>query len=347
MSSTSRENAITRVKFNRFTAFEKLTLDFVPGINILIGTNGTGKTHILKTLYAACDITQTGVSFVDKLLRVFLPYQNQLGRLVHRSVGRRRGFVTVWRGEKETKEIEVSFSDLQATVRTRGEQEWRKQRIKCAYIPVKEMLAHAPGFRSLYSGKEIHFEETYPDIIDRAFLPVSRGPASEKRGKFMQILEECMTGKTVVANEEFFLKNRQGNLEFSLLAEGMRKLALLAILIRNETLLEGSVLFWDEPEANLNPKMMKTVVDILLELQRMGVQVFLATHDYVVLKEFDLQSKEDDSLRFHSLFRSEEGGPILSSSSDKYAGIHNNAIAETFSDLYDRDIQRALGKGAR
>jgi hypothetical protein len=242
----------------------------------------------------------------------------------------------------------MSFPTWKKTPQASGKREWQKRRIECAYIPVKEMLAHAPGFRSLYSAKEIHFEETYADIIDRAYRPIPRGPASVERKRFLQILEKCMMGKAVVKNEEFFLKNRQGNLEFSLLAEGMRKLALLAILIRNETLLGGSVLFWDEPEANLNPKMVKTVVEILLELQRMGVQVFLATHDYVVLKEFDLQSKDTDSLRFHSLFRDPpEGGPILSSSSDKYAGIHNNAIAETFSDLYDRDIQRALGKGAR
>ena len=343
------EHAIARAWFREFTAFEDLHLNFVPGINILIGQNGTGKTHILKALYAACDITRTGVSFADKILRVFLPHRNQMGRLVHRRVGRGRAYVTVWRGQRGSERfIRTSFSTVSKTPPTfRGKDEWLKHRIECAYIPVKEMLAHAPGFRSLYSGKEIHFEETYADIIDRALLPVPRGPASAERKRFLQILEKSMKGKVVVENEEFFLKNQQGNLEFSLLAEGMRKLALLAILIRNGTLLAGSVLFWDEPEANLNPKMVKTVVEILLELQRMGVQIFLATHDYVVLKEFDLQGKETDSLRFHSLFRSEEGGPILSSSSDKYAGIHNNAIADTFSDLYDRDIQRALGKGAR
>jgi len=39
---------------------------------------------------------------------------------------------------------------------------------------------------------------------------------------------------------------------------------------------------------------MRIVVEILLELQRMGVQVFIATHDYVTLKEFDLQTKKKD-----------------------------------------------------
>ena len=78
------------------------------------------------------------------------------------------------------------------------------------------------------------------------------------------------------------------DLELSLLAEGFRKLGLLWLLIRNGTLLEDSVLFWDEPEANLNPKLYRLLMYVLLELQRNGVQVFLATHDYIILKELDL-----------------------------------------------------------
>ena len=89
---------------------------------------------------------------------------------------------------------------------------------------------------------------------------------------------------------------------------------------------------WDEPEANLNPRLIGTVVDILLELQRMGVQVFLATHDYVVLKEFDLRKKVDDAVRFHALFRDTETGAIAMHSTDDYLAIHPNAIADTFMD---------------
>lgn len=96
----------------------------------------------------------------------------------------------------------------------------------------------------------------------------------------------------VAKGETFFLKNKQGDLEFTLLAEGMRKLALVWLLIQNGTLLSGSVLFWDEPEANLNPALMGDVVEVILELQRLDVQVFLSTHNYVLLKEFDLRKKK-------------------------------------------------------
>lgn len=42
------------------------------------------------------------------------------------------------------------------------------------------MLANAPGFRALYSQKEVSYEEVYPDIIDKAFLPIPRGKQDDK-----------------------------------------------------------------------------------------------------------------------------------------------------------------------
>ena len=48
---------LTRVKLERFTAFGHLDLELSPGINVLVGANGTGKTHLMKVCYAACDVS--------------------------------------------------------------------------------------------------------------------------------------------------------------------------------------------------------------------------------------------------------------------------------------------------
>ena len=145
--------------------------------------------------------------------------------------------------------------------------------------------------------------------------------------------------------KNFFLRNKQGNIEFSLVAEGIRKLALLWRLIQNGTLRPGSLLLWDEPETNLNPKLFRTVIDVLLKLQRNGVQIMLATHDYVILKEFDLHMAEDDKVAFHSLYRDSESGEIACRTTDEYLDIEPNAIGETFDDLYDREIARGMRVG--
>ena len=83
-------------------------------------------------------------------------------------------------------------------------------------------------------------------------------------------------------------------------------------------------------------------MQVLLELQRAGVQVFFATHDYVMLKELDLQMTEEDQVAFHSLYR-DETGEIACHTTARYLDIHPNAIGEAFDDLYDRQIERSLG----
>lgn len=87
---------------------------------------------------------------------------------------------------------------------------------------------------------------------------------------------------------------------------------------------------------------MGEVVDLILELQRLGVQVFLTTHNYVLLKEFDLRKKQGDSIRYVSLFRNETGA-VIANTSDDYGGINPNEIAGTFSKLYDQELKRSLG----
>ena len=255
-----------------------LTVSFSPGINIIIGENGTGKTHMLKAIYAACDVSKSQKSLAEKVNRVFLPSCEQIGRLVKRRKVSTTGNFEVTRqipALNKSLAIRLSLSNHTkepAKAKVSGAyKQWKEYPLESVYIPVKDMMANAPGFRSLYSLRHIHFEEVYADIIDRAFLGSLKGQADVDRKKLLEILQKSMDGKVVAKNEEFFLKNRQGELEFTLLAEGIRKLGLLWVLIQNGTLLNGSVLLWDEPETNLNPKLMRTVVEILIALQRMGV----------------------------------------------------------------------------
>lgn len=343
--------ALTRVELKNFTAFGRLKLDLCPGVNVLVGANGTGKTHLMKVCYAACECRSEG-DFPRKLVGVFLPSSRRLGRLVRHGPGDSvKATASVERGslklgscfESNPRPVSLRPSTFTTDEPYQDAGDWLP--IESVFIPVKEMLANAPGFRSLYSTREVHFEEVYRDILDRAYLPALRGPMDGCREGILATLREAIGGEVTVESEEFFLRSEQGELEFSLLAEGVRKLALLWLLIRNGTLLSESVLFWDEPETNLNPKLFGVVMDVLLELQRAGVQVFLATHDYVILKELDLRTKEADEVAFHSLYQEEGTGEVRCGTTGNYRDIHPNAISDTFTDLYDREIGRGLGTG--
>ena len=338
---------LTRVKLERFTAFDDLDLELSTGINVFVGANGTGKTHLMKVCYAACDVSKTDMSFAEKLIEVFLPSRRSPGRLVKRQRGSSRGNIEVFRQGIKLGASLTTHMKTPRSVQTKGARLWTKSPIESVYIPVKEMLSNAPGFLSLYTQREIHFEAVYADILHRAYRPVLRGPIDASRKRLLTQLQKAIDGKVHFRNEEFFLRNRQGDLEFTLLAEGMRKLGLLWLLIQNGILTNGSVLFWDEPETNLNPKMFGALMDILLELQRSGVQIFFATHDYVILKELDLRMKRSDKVAFHSLYHDDVTGEIACDTAHDYLSIHPNAIDEAFTDLYDRGIERSLGTFGR
>lgn len=334
---------LTKIKFENFTAFQHLEIPFSSGINVFIGENGTGKTHLLKTAYSACSVTKNRSNLAELINANFLPIQ--LGNLINQSKNSQKSEYKLFKIIQDGSEIYLGLQIFHNEKAQEGwdtlgnKKSWLEEEIESVYIPVKDMLANAPGFRSLVTEYKVHFEKIYVDIIDKAFLPMLKTPIDKQRQLLLDKLQKIMGGEIETKGEEFFLRNKQGILEFTLLAEGFRKLGLLWLLIQNGTLKKGSVLFWDEPEANLNPKMMEVVVDVLLELQQLGVQIFVATHDYVLLEEFDLQLKQENQILFHSLFHG-KSGKIEIASTKNYDEISPNAVDEAFGALIDRDIQK-------
>ena len=272
--------------------------------------------------------------------RIFLPSRGNIGRLVRRAPVSSTARIRITRkpASGETVALTAEFSNHAKgdAAAVTGLSRWYSPDTECVYIPVKDMLANAPGFCSLYERREVHIEEIYVDIIRRALVPALKGAAAKDRKNIEHILSKAISGKVTTKGEEFFLKNKQGDLEFTLLAEGLRKLGLIWLLLQNGTLLKGSILFWDEPEANLNPKLIHTVVEVLLAFQRMGVQIFLATHNYVILKELELQREEADCVQFYSLHKDQ--GTIKVSSSATLYELAPNAINDTFDDMLMREL---------
>ena len=344
--SDGGNGTLTRIRLDHFTAFRRLDVELTPGINVFIGANGTGKTHLLNVAYAACDTAKTGVNVAEKLTRIFLPSGRAIGRLVKRQEGSARGAAEIWRGARK---LSVSFSNhatTPAAATVAGQTQWSADAVESVFIPVKEMLFNGPGFRSLYAQREVYFEEIDADLLDRAHRPVLRGPLESRGKRVLKALQAAVEGRVTLRNEEFFLRDRHGNLEFTLLAEGMRKLGLLWLLVRNGTLVNGSVLFWDGPETNLNPRVFGVVIDILLQLQRMGVQVLIATHDYAILKELELLMRADDHVRFCTFYRDEADGELTCEAARFPFELDHNPISEAFTSLYDRAVEHSLGRGA-
>ena len=227
---------ITRVKLENFTVFESLDLEPSPGINVLVGANGTGKTHLMKVCYAAYAIVPLPPEPLQrKLLQVFLPSGNSHERLIRQGKDTEAAFVEVCRGKSQRK-VTLPRTSKNAYPPVSESTDWPEPPDKGVYIPAKDMLANAPGFLSLYEAREIAFEEVYKDILVKAYLPALRNPDEFVPAHVLERLEAELGGKVAIHGEEFLLSGEQGEIEFTLLAEGLRKLGLLWLLIRNGSL---------------------------------------------------------------------------------------------------------------
>ena len=93
---------VTRLELLEFSAFQRAEIDCSPGINVIIGTNATGKSHAMKALYATLKVFETkeenlsiASRLAAKLANVFMPEDRAAGRIVRRKPGRRHANVRI------------------------------------------------------------------------------------------------------------------------------------------------------------------------------------------------------------------------------------------------------------
>lgn len=311
---------------------DTFSLQFGDGINVLLGQNGTGKTTLLKMIYAA---TQWSNEQVDEnksknLLQFFSNNLKDLDELKSASHEEELSYYKVTDG---THAFEESISH-HGLLDYEG---WRHRNIPSVFIPATEMLSHAKGFLALNQKFKMPFDATQIDIIVNASLPeVREEPAALH--SVLEKISEAIGGTVIMEDDAFYVLKKEGyKVDFSLEAEGLRKLGLLWKLIRNGLLEPGSVLLWDEPEANLNPELYPLVANILLELQKNGVQIFVATHSYNFAKYLEIRRSEKEQVRFHNLYKN-ENQVVVPSSADRMDDLEQNHIMMADNALLDEVI---------
>jgi hypothetical protein len=209
------------------------------------------------------------------------------------------------------------------------------------FIPAKDMLTHSKGFPSVVrlKSKEMPFSVTLMNIIDKALMPINDEPP-ELALKVSSTLERIMGGRVEVENDEFYVKKYGRRIHFAVEAEGLKKFGLLWRLLMNESIKKDTILFWDEPEANVNPKLISDLVEVILELSRHGVQIFIATHDYIFAKYVEVKMKEDNDVRFHALYKTENG--VKCETQKKFTFLENNSITQENVNLYEAEVKKVM-----
>ena len=300
------ENLLTRIEIQDFTAFNRLRMDFCPGINLLIGNSGTGKSHLLKLLYCACRVTITGQSLLDRLLNSFMPSSRDIGRLVH--WGKDSSDIAIYRGIDMLQASLLRSPPGIATMQVSGEKSWYPKAMPSAFLPTNDILSNAPGFLSLWDRREVYFEEEIADLLQQAYLP----ELSKLMGRLPNILnnlEQAIKGRVEIRGEEFFLVKPNLESEFSLAAETIRQLGLLWLLIRNGTIGKNSIIFWDEPTIFGDESVKGMLAKLLVETARIPCQIFLSSHDDRLIEYFS-PNKGSNEVAVHRFIRNPRTGEI-------------------------------------
>ncbi|MGN0836420.1 MAG: ATP/GTP-binding protein [Akkermansia sp.] len=346
---------LTELKVKNFTRFQDHTFHFSPKLNVFVGENGAGKSHLIKLLHANLQALRRNkntppnfskayleTTIAQRLKGVFMP--DSLGRLATRTRGHSRSEVEMTIDGHSPNTLSYYFSTQSTSAVTVREVPTMNRAIQSVFIPTRELLSIYPGFTSAYDSLQIPFDETWRDLAELLGRPLTKGRHAESTRELLEPLERVMGGEVVTESGRFYLKNKTGKLEAHLLADGWRKIATLAQLIANKSLTRHSVLFWDEPEANLNPKLIKQVAETIIGLSK-RMQVFVCTHSLFLLRELyliDQQGLHENEHQYFSMVPRADSATVEVSTSHSLDGLsvltsleyqaeQNNKLLELFS----------------
>lgn len=347
-----------------FTAFADARLEFCSGLNVIIGQNGTGKTHLLKAAYlmnrawpdlmykrSALNKNRAEAYFEERLLGLFQPVK--LDNLIRRGradeaqlIAEVEAFIPTLRvttaaedqanaaqlaqfpfgsvteslrwsiSLKRTQEVSLLDTNAELTASQIPDSAAVNAHVpKSLFIPSKEIASLYEGLIALLDRYEIKLDATYGDLARSMNGPELSSVPVLATGVLAE-LEEALGGKLVLDGGRLSFVAKDGSqTEGTLMAEGFRKLTTLLFLIRRGVIsVKGETLFWDEPEANLNPAYIRWAAKALVALAHMGIQVIVATHSLFLLRELEILTMGSDfssvTRKYFALAGSNEGAVV-------------------------------------
>lgn len=336
---------INQIKLENFGPLSKVAWSSLGKINLVIGGNGSGKTFLLKSLYSGLrtleeykrgnDQRSAAEILADKLYWTF--QAEKIGDLVSKGASAPlSSCITV--GEKDFsysfgKDTTKQISVLENHVPPRED--------NSVFLPAKEVLSlHQIILKSREQDKVFGFDDTYYDLAKALTIATSKGRNFSQFAKSRVQLEEILGG--VIKYEDVsgrwqFVNIKQQKFPIGVTAEGIKKIAILDTLLGNRYLNTNSVVFIDEPESALHPAAILQLLDIIAVLAERGIQFFMASHSYFVIKKLFLVAQE----RGWSI-------PVISSMAGKWVcddlknGMPENPIIAESIALYEHEIELAL-----
>lgn len=335
---------ITQLKLQNFGPLAKVGWDKLSRINLIIGGNSAGKSFILKSLYTAMRTLEeykrgsnpkTASEILwDKLHWTF--QADKIGDLVTKGASEALTF-KCWVDEQE---FSYSFGKDTTKQIQSLENHVSPRLSNSIFLPAKEILSlQSIILRSRDTEQEFGFDDTYLDLARALGQATQKGKNYAEFAKSRKNLEAILDGRIEYDERAKRWQFRKGNQRFPIgvAAEGIKKIAILDTLLGNRYLDPGSIIFIDEPESALHPAALSDFLDIVAELAKRGIQFFLASHSYFVVKKLYLIARENES-----------SIPILMADGDGWNcadlrdGMPDNAIIDESIRLYKEEVDLAF-----
>lgn len=339
---------LQRLYVKNFTVFSEANFKFGPGLNVVVGTNGTGKSHVLKLGYIAGRVTAKILGdeylapgpenwqhyLAQRLKDIFQP--EEIGKLVSWPAKKGTATVEVEFSGKTNNKLFFNFSSTAKQPVIGGKQPVTVTQFPkrlglswSIFFPPKEVLTLS-WLRNIYKTRVLPIDDVYPSLLDQlAEAPLRDSEISPETQKAIDSIKRIVGGEVEQIGERYYLVSKQRKTEIELVAEGMRKFAMLERLLRNGILTRESLLFWDEPEANLNPVLLKKMAAILTELAKQKFQIILGTHSLFLLNELHILAQTQQTpVRYFGLYQTENGETKVEQTDDLETLTHLDALDE-------------------
>jgi AAA15 family ATPase/GTPase len=290
---------IKRIALNNFGPIAKLDWKKLGQINLVIGNNSSGKTFLLKAMYSAMrtleeykrgdDPRTASEILADKLYWTFQP--EKIGDLVTKQADSPLSLKLTL----DDKTFDYSFGkDTTKSISTL-ENHVGPRASNSIFLPAKEVLSlHSIILKSREQDKAFGFDDTYFDLARALRQPITKGRYTVESSQSRQQLENIFGGKVEYDETSGRWQFKKGNQRFPIgvTAEGIKKIAILDTLLGNRYLSDNSIIFIDELESALHPVAISKFIDIIAILASRGIQFFIASHSYFVVKKLFLIAQE-------------------------------------------------------
>lgn len=316
-------------------------------INLIIGENSSGKSFLLKALYCSMRTIEEYKRGDDRrseseilLEKLYWTFQTEkIGDLVSKTATDSLSCELTF----NEKEFLYKFGkDTTKTIQSLTNRTSPRSS-NSIFLPSKEVLSiYHLILESREKDKLFGFDDTYLDLVRALALPRKGGRNYSEFADSRKALEDILGGKVEYDEITKRWQFKKGNQKFAIgvTAEGIKKIAILDSLLANRYLDTESIIFIDEPESALHPAAISKFLDIIGVLADRGIQFFLASHSYFVIKKLYLMARQkDDSIPFISLPDNHDQGVEYD---DLLKGMPNNSIINESIRLYEEEISGAL-----